>query len=337
MKKIKIAQIGINQYSHSLEIFDSLCRQSELFEGAGIVFPEGEKERISAKYEKVKDYPELSLEEVLDDPQIEAVAIETDEIYLSQYAILAAKAGKHIHMEKPGGTERLEFEELIQAVKQSGKVFHTGYMYRYNPYVADLLERIKKGELGKILCVDAQMSCIHPRQLRQWLQELPGGMMFYLGCHLVDLILQIQGQPERILPMSRSTGQNTDADDFGMAIFEYSTGVSVAKTSAQEIGGYARRQLVVTGTEGTVELKPLEMFVPGKGIYTEKTEYWTKTWDHLGEHFKTPLFNRYDGMMAAFASYVRGERENPYTPDYELELYKTVLKACGVNEGTGTR
>ena len=136
--------------------------------------------------------------------------------------------------------------------------------------------------------------------------------------------------------MSRSTGQNTDADDFGMAIFEYSTAVSVAKTSAQEVGGYARRQLVVTGTEGTVELKPLEMFVPGKGIYTEKTEYWTKAWHHLGEHFKTPLFNRYDGMMAAFASYVRGERENPYTPDYELELYKTVRKACGANEGAVT-
>jgi len=34
-------------------------------------------------------------------------------------------------------------------------------------------------------------------------------------------------------------------------------------------------------------------------------------------------------MMAAFAAYVRGETENPYTLDYELELYKTILKACG--------
>ena len=34
-------------------------------------------------------------------------------------------------------------------------------------------------------------------------------------------------------------------------------------------------------------------------------------------------------MMAGFASYVRGEKENPYTLDYELELYKLVLRACG--------
>ena len=36
------------------------------------------------------------------------------------------------------------------------------------------------------------------------------------------------------------------------------------------------------------------------------------------------------GMLASFAAMVRGEKENPYTYDYELELYKTVLQCCGV-------
>lgn len=332
MRKIKIAQIGINRYSHALEIAWSIARQPEIFDFVGIVYPENEKETMPHKYEKVCTYPELTLEQVLNDPTIEAVAIETDEIHLTKYALMAAKAGKHIHMEKPGGREAEQFEELIRMVKETGKVFHTGYMYRYNPFIVDLMERIKKGELGQILSVEAQMNCIHPRELRQWLGQLPGGMMFYLGCHLVDLILQIQGQPKRIIPMNKSTGVNTDAQDFGMAIFEYENGVSFAKTSAREIGGYARRQLVVTGTEATVELKPLEMFIPGVGHYTEKTEYWEKKWNDEGQHFKTPIFNRYDGMMAGFASFVRGDTQNPYTPDYELELYKTVLKACGAEQ-----
>lgn len=330
MRKIKIAQIGINRYSHAIEIANSIARQPEIFDFAGIVYPENEKETMPHKYEKVQQFPELSLEEVLNDPAMEAVAVETDEIHLTKYALMAAKAGKHIHMEKPGGRELPQFEELIQTVKNTGKVFHTGYMYRYNPYIIDLLARIKNGELGQILSVEAQMNCIHPRELRQWLGELPGGMMFYLGCHLVDLILLIQGQPQRIIPLNKSTGISTDAEDFGMAVFEYENGISFAKTSAMEIGGYARRQLVVTGTEGTVELKPLEMFIPGVGHYTEKTEYTEKAWNSQGQHFRTPIFNRYDGMMAGFASFVRGEKENPYTPDYELEVYKTVLRACGV-------
>lgn len=330
MKKIKIAQIGTNTYSHANAIFGSLEKQSDIFEFVGYVFPENERERIPKKAKAFQDYKELTLEEVLNNPEIEAVAIETDEIYLTKYALLAAKAGKHIHMEKPGGVDLAAFEELIQTMKQTGKVFHTGYMYRYNPYIMDLLERIRGGELGEIISVEAQMNCIHNDAMRQWLKALPGGMMFFLGCHLIDLILLIQGQPRKIIPLNKSTKVNTDAEDFGMAVFEYDNGVSFAKASALEIGGYARRQLVVTGTKGTVELKPLEMFISKEGHYTEKTEYTERAWNHLGQHAKTPIFDRYESMMAGFAAYVRGERENPYTLDYELELYKTILKACGV-------
>ena len=328
MKKIKIAQIGINAYSHSLEVFTSIAKQRDLFELAGFVFPEGEKERIPGKYEKVKEYPELTLEKVLHNPEIEAVAIETDEKYLTKYALMAANAGKHIHMEKPGGMELSAFEELIHTVKESGKILSLGYMYRYNPYIIELMDKIKNGELGEILSVEAQMNCTHPTAVRRWLKQFPGGMMFFLGCHLIDLILQIQGQPNRIIPLNKSTLTDTDAQDFGMAIFEYENGVSFAKTSASEIGGYARRQFVVSGTKATVEIKPLEMSAPG-GHYSEITEYTEGTWHDQGQHSRTPVFNRYDGMIAAFSAYIRGEKKNPYTPDYELALYKTILKACG--------
>ena len=38
--------------------------------------------------------------------------------------------------------------------------------------------------------------------------------------------------------------------------------------------------------------------------------------------------DRYEAMMAAFAAYVRGDEINPYTPEYELALYKTILQTC---------
>ena len=313
MSRIKIAQIGINQYSHSNEILQSISKQDSLFELVGCVFPEGEKERLPNKYARISDCPELTLEAVLNDPQVEAVTVETDEIHLTKYALMAAKTGKHIHMEKPGGINLHTFEELIETVKQTGKVLHLGYMYRYNPYVMDLLEQVKRGRLGQILSVEAQMSCFHPDTLRQWLRTYPGGMMFYLGCHMIDLILQIQGQPKQIIPLNKSTNCNTDAQDFGMAVFEYDNGISFAKVSAMEMGGPARRQLVVSGTNGTVELKPLEWHVIGSGYYTQKTEYTETIWGTTGQQHKSPFFDRYDGMMEAFAAYVRGEKTNPYT------------------------
>lgn len=52
-------------------------------------------------------------------------------------------------------------------------------------------------------------------------------------------------------------------------------------------------------------------------------------WGDMGKCFKTEPYDRYNFMVFSFAQYIRGEKTNPYTLDYELELYKTILKACG--------
>jgi len=332
MRKIRIAQIGLNTNSHSVQIFDSLRKQPEIFEVVGICFPENEKERLPHSVEKISPFNEMTLQEILEDPTIEAVTVETDEIYLTKYALLAAKHGKQIHMEKPGGRELADFEELIRLTKESGRVLHIGYMYRYTPFVLETLEQVRRGDLGEIISVEAQMNCHHNANVRQWLQDLPGGMMFFLGCHLIDLILLFQGMPKRVIPMNKCSGvEGTTSEDFGMAVLEYENGVSFAKTSAVDYGGFSRRQLVVNGTKGSVEIKPLEWGAED-GLYSEKTECFEHDWHTWGKTARSELYDRYDNMMAAFAAIVRGEKMNPFTPDYELELYKIVLKACGVND-----
>ena len=330
MKKIRIAQIGVNENSHGPDVMNTLRAHGDLFEVVGYALPENERERLPGKLTCFEGLSEMTVEEILADKSIEAVTVETDEIYLSKYALLAAKAGKHIHMEKPGGRELGDFEELIESVKNSGTVLHLGYMYRYNPFVIDLMERIRAGELGEIISVEAQMNCIHQPGVRQWLAALPGGMMFFLGCHLVDLILQIKGMPDRIIPLNKCSGlDGVSGQDFGMAIFEYENGVSFAKTSAVEIGGFRRRQLVVAGSKKTIELKPFEYY-DGPLLYTDRTTYTVSDWNTDGKHDRSNGNGRYDAMMEAFAAMARGERANPCTPDYELTLYKTVLKACGI-------
>ena len=331
MRKIRIAQIGVNFYSHGPDIFRSLVKQSDLFEVVGYCLPENERQRLPEKVSVFEGYPELTLDEILDDPTIDAVTVETDEIYTTKYALMAIEHGKHVHMEKPGGRELADFAALIAAVKRTGKVFHTGYMYRYNPLVRDLLAKVRAGELGDIISVEAQMNCHHQPKYREWLNELPAGMMFFLGCHLVDLVMLLQGEPDNIIPLNRRTGTDgVDSPDFGMAVMEYKRGVSFIKTTDIERGGYLRRQLVVTGTKGTVELKPIE-YMMDDGMHTDQTTCYGEAWHTPGEHNTSPAFDRYDFMMASFAAMVRGEYANPYTPDYELQLYKNVLRCCGMS------
>lgn len=329
MSKIKMAQIGTNRTSHGRDIFECISSMPDIFEVVGYALPEDERNRFPEKLDVFEGYREMSVEEILSDKSIQAVTIETEEVNLTKYALLAAKAGKHIHIEKPGGFCHREFEELIEEVKSRKIVLHFGYMYRHNPYISKLLKRINDGELGNIISVEAQMNTPHPYEIRKWLESVPGGSMFFLGCHLIDLIVQIQGFPENIIPFNRTTGvDGLNAKDFGMAVLEYKNGVSFAKTCSVERGGFSRRQLVVTGTKGTVEVRPLEFYVEYPDIYTEYKEIFSTEWTANSEFNRTEYFDRYKAMMKHFANHIKDGITDNY--DYELKLHECVLKASGM-------
>jgi predicted dehydrogenase len=326
---IKIAQIGTSKNSHGNSIWESIKKQTGLFEIAGYAFPENEREKFPDRMKPFDGYPEMTVDEILANPEIEAVTVETEEIYLTKYALMAAKAGKHIHMEKPGGRELVDFEQLIHTAKERSLTFSTGYMYRFNPKVLEALDKVDKGALGEIYAVEAHMDCKHPPEVRQWLENFPGGMMFFLGCHLVDLIYRIQGEPLEVIPMNCATGlDGVSAKDYGMVAFRYPNGISFAKTCACENGGFLRRQLVICGSKGTIEIKPFEVSAEG-GQYTVMNETYHSNWNAPGNMTKTGIYDRYDAMMKNFAELVMGKKDNPYTYAYEYGLYKLLLRACG--------
>ena len=328
MKKIKVAQIGTSKNSHGNFIWESMIKQKDIFDVVGYAFPENEREKFPDHAKAFDGYNEMTVDEILNNPDIEAVVVETEEIYLSKYALMVANAGKHLHMEKPGGFGFADFEKLVEILETKNLTFSTGYMYRFNPKIREALAKVKNGELGEIYSVEAHMDCKHPAEVRQWLQNFPGGMMFFLGCHLVDLIYQIQGDPEEIIPLNCSTGYDgVTANDYGMIVFKYKNGVSFAKTCANENGGFLRRQLVICGTKGTIEIKPLEVSADG-GLYTVMNEAYSTEWHKEWDISKSEVYDRYDDMMRNFAEMVRG-KENPYSYDYELGLYKLILRSCG--------
>ncbi len=333
MSRVRIAQIGTNGYSHGNDIWNTLKKLPELFEIAGYCFPEGEREKFPERMADFEGFPELTLSQILEDESIQAVTVETEELYLTKYARLAAEHGKHIHMEKPGGLELSDFEKLIETVKEKQCVFHVGYMYRYNPALKALFSQVEKGELGEITCVEAQMNCLHPSATRQWLSAFPGGMTFFLGCHLIDLIVRLQGFPQRVILLNKSTGlDGVSAEDFGMVLLEYPRGVSLAKASAVEVGGFPRRQLVVSGTKKTVEVQPLEFWAETgfqDGMFSQITEYASTDWCYAGQTRKSEYYDRYEDMLTAFGHMAQGCCKNPYTPDHELKLYKLLLQCCG--------
>lgn len=173
------------------------------------------------------------------------------------------------------------------------------------------------------------MNTCFPKDKREWLSGLPGGDMLYLGCHMIDLVYWFWGVPNKIIPLNKSTGADgVDCVDNACAVFEYDKGVALIRASALEVNGFGRRQFVVCGKNATYEINPLEG--PPKTKITDIENSYT-----YGNYAKETVLEgftnamRYEEMMKDFASYVRGEKQNPFTLEYEYQLQKLILAACG--------
>lgn len=332
MRRVKIAQIGLG-HDHASMVLRCILKQSEAFDFQGVYLSESEELKYKEKVQEFSDIKRLTLNEILSNPKIEAVAIETEEENLTKYAILAAEHNKHIHMDKPGSMDFSDFERLVEIAKKNKLQFHLGYMYRYNPEVIKLKKAIKNGELGEVFSVEAQMSPVFPAttEKRLWLSKFKGGMMFFLGCHLIDIIISIMGIPENIIPYNKRTGiDGITSEDFGFAVLEYKNSVCFARCCAAEVAGGGRRQIVVCGTKKTVEIKPIEIYAKADAsdMCTDVAYYQNNPWEP-DKKIRSKSFDRYDGMMIDFAENIRGISKNEYDHDYELLVYKCVMMACG--------
>ena len=327
MKKLKVVQIGIG-HDHAPAAFETMCRLSDRFEVVGYAPVGDEAERPLMNV--YKGHSCFTPEQALDIPGLDAVCVETDDWNLTEYALKALERGLPVEMDKPGSPSHEEFRELCAESKRSGVPLQVGYMYRYNPMISETIRDAKEGRLGVIHCVEAHMDCIHIASKRQWLDHFKGGMLYYLGCHLIDLIVQILGVPEEITPHSISSGlDGVTAEDIGMAVLRYKNAISFAKTSACELGGFQRRQLVVCGTERTVELNPLEECVSGGQVTRKKISSPEDHWHGRGIVETSPVMDRYEAMFTAFAGIAAGERSVRFTPEYEEQLHRIILAACG--------
>jgi predicted dehydrogenase len=322
--KIKIGQIGIG-HNHGSEKMKALRRFPDIFEVVGVVEEDPVWFKKRSTLDAYQGLKWMSEEELLSMPGLQAVAVETDAHNLVPTALRCIEAGKHIHLDKPGGEDMTMFKTLIDKAKKANLTVQLGYMYRYNPAIQFCKEAIKRGILGNIFEIDAVMSRYDGDDYRKWLMNFKAGAMYIFAGHLIDLIVSIMGKPEKITPFPRKTRQDGLVDN-GFAVIEYPGGcIATVRTAVVEVEGMKRRNFIVCGDKGTIEIQPLE---PPRLFMTllEPLEKWVAGEQEI--FLPTPE-GRYDEQMKEFAGIVAGEIKNPYSPDHELLVQRCLLEACG--------
>ena len=324
---IKIGQIGIG-HNHGEAKLAAVRKFPELFQVIGYAEEDEEWIRKRGMLPAYQGLPRLSVEEVI--AQSDAVLVECDVWNLTKYAKMCIDAGKHIHMDKPASGNLEEYKALLDDAQAKGLVVQLGYMYRYNPAVLKCFEAVKQGKLGEIYSINAEMSTFHSPEYKRWLTNFPGGIMYILGSHLVDLIVYRLGEPEKITSFLKKTQlDGIDLEDNNLAVLEYEKALARVFVSSVEVNGWGRRQLVVSGSKGTMNIVPLENECT---MTWADTEISTNAYEDMKQTVPVrdlPKDCRYDDMMQDFYDYVMGTKQNPFSYAHDYAVQKVLYSIVG--------
>ena len=150
--------------------------------------------------------------------------------------------------------------------------------------------------------------------------------MFELGCHLIDIVVDLLGIPNSITSFSRHAGPQMDTlQDNMLAVFEYSKALATVKSSGIEVDGGSRRQFVICGTEGTCHIEPLDS---PKSVRLTLIKERGKYRQGMQEIAMEP-YQRYVGDAEDFAKVIRGEKVLDWSVMHDLAVQEAVLKASG--------
>lgn len=224
----------------------------------------------------------------------------------------AAAAGAHILCEKPLATTVEDAEAMLAAVERAGVTLMTAYPVRFAPSFADLLHRVRSGQLGTLLAVKGTNNGKLPAE-RAWFTDPAlsgGGALVDHVVHCADLLDELLGeQPDSVHAVANRILYPASAvETGGLVTAVYPSGVVATidcswsvPQSAPTWGGLT---LQVTGTRGSVTIAP---FAPHLGGQTTEGPVWV------------PLGADLDGaMLDEFVDAVRAGR--PATPDGQVGL-----------------
>jgi predicted dehydrogenase len=321
--KIKLGQIGVG-HAHATKL--AVYRRSSDYEVVGIVEPDPKLRAWAESQPAFQRLPWMSLEQLLNVPGLQAVLVETPVSGLLSAAEACVAAGKHIHLDKPAGESLPQYRRLLETAARQKLLVQMGYMYRYNPGVVLLREALLQGWLGKPFEVTAVISKVVPPDDRLKLAEYSGGIMFELGCHVIDLVVGILGKPDRVTAFPRrSSPINDGLVDNMLAVFEYPQATATVRSTALEVDGFARRHLTICGSDGTFHIQPLDNPAVRATFSSAHGEYRAGYQD-----IPLPKYERYVADAADMAAILRGEKEADFSYEHDLAVQETVLRASGV-------
>ena len=195
------------------------------------------------------------LDAILGDPTIDAVVFATPHRQHEEHIKRAAKAGKHVYVEKPFTLNIASARSALDAVEKAGVVVGVDYQRRFHPSITEMRNRIRDGRLGTISCCVAEITMPSGLALpkESWRinpEETPAGAMSGLGVHLMDGFIDLCGEVEEVYCVNTRRAAPL-VDDTTLFIMKHKNGVT--STGTCTLASAVNYCVAVFGTSGIAE------------------------------------------------------------------------------------
>jgi scyllo-inositol 2-dehydrogenase (NADP+) len=203
-------------------------------------------------------YPDIisynSIEELLNDDEIELIIVNTPNYTHLEYAIRAMQAGKHVLIEKPATATSAEVKQLFDIGRELNKHVMIYHNRRYDSGFLSTKEVIESGRLGELIEVsfrlDRYKAAIGVKTFKESKEMPANGLVYDLGSHLIDNAITLFGRP---LSFNKTTGiyrEGSEVPDYFHYHLIYPNQLNVYLTSGLLIAGETPG-FVVNGTMGS--------------------------------------------------------------------------------------
>jgi len=191
VKKLKVGVVGVGFIG---ELHARVFNEIPTADLVAVADPD--KERAKKIGERFHCEYYFSPSELFNHKDIEAVSICVPEMYHAEPAIAAAKAGKHILLEKPIARTVEDAEKIRKAAEDNSVRLMVAHILRFDPRYVQLHDRIRRGDLGEIIHIRAKRQ--NPKLIQDRLKGRTS-MLYYIGVHDIDIALwYVQSKVEEI-------------------------------------------------------------------------------------------------------------------------------------------
>jgi len=202
-----------------------------------------------------------SYDEVLRDPEVDAVYIPLPNSLHREWTIKAAEQGKHVLCEKPIALNAIESREMIDACASHGVTLMEAFMYRYTDRTRKVLEVLRSGALGDIKFISSTFRYLLTNRSSIKVQsELGGGSLYDVGCYPVNFVGMVTDEMAGAGPGKAAGPESVSAelvrtdgvDVIFSGLMKYSSGLIASVNS----GFNAQRRILseIVGTKSALEI-----------------------------------------------------------------------------------